>query len=347
MKKGFTLVEVVVGAAIFLIVALAAYSAYSSVFQLANSNQSRILAVGLADEQFEILRNMPYSNIGEVNGIPAGTIPQTQTLTRGGISFTVTTVIRNIDLPFDGIMGSTTNNDLKPADNKLAQITVSCDSCKGFQPVLVTGYIAPKNVEANSTNGSLKIQVFDANGNPVQGASVHVVDTATTTPIIVDDTTANDGILQVIDVPPGVNAYSVSATKSGYSTDQTYSPSGGNPSPLKPYVTVAAQQLSQVSLSIDRLSSLSFNSVSPTCQSVGNFHFNMVGGKQIGVNVPKYSQSLVTNSSGALNLNSMEWDSYTISPTDTTQYLSGINPLNPVAVNPNGSQNIQLIVDHT
>ncbi|MCX6719121.1 MAG: prepilin-type N-terminal cleavage/methylation domain-containing protein [Candidatus Taylorbacteria bacterium] len=344
MRKGFTLVEVIVGTAIFLIVALAAYSAYSSVFQLANNNQSRILAVGLADEQFEILRNMPYSNIGEVNGIPVGTIPRIQTLARGGIPFTVTTVIRNVDLPFDGIMGSTTNNDLKPADNKLAQITVSCDSCKGFQPISVTGYIAPKNVEANSTNGSLKVQVFDANGDPVQGASVHVVDTATTTLIVVDDTTANNGILQVIDVPPGVTAYSVVATKSGYSSDQTYAPSGGNPNPLKPYVTVAVQQLSQVSFFIDRLSSLSFNSVSPTCQSVGNFHFNMVGGKQIGVNVPKYSQSLVTNSSGILNLNSMEWDSYSMASNDPSYYLAGINPLNPVSLSPNSTQNIQLVV---
>ena len=44
MKKGFTLVEVLVGTAVFLVVALAAYGAYVSLIRLANADQARLLA---------------------------------------------------------------------------------------------------------------------------------------------------------------------------------------------------------------------------------------------------------------------------------------------------------------
>ena len=52
MKNGgFTLIEVLVGTAVFLVVALAAYGAYVSIIRLANADQARILAVELADER--------------------------------------------------------------------------------------------------------------------------------------------------------------------------------------------------------------------------------------------------------------------------------------------------------
>jgi len=333
-----------VGIAIFLLVSISGYNLFTSLFQMANGNQSRIIATELADEQFEIIRNMPYSNIGIVSGIPKGTIVDNQSIVRGGIAFNVDYTIRDLDLPFDGAFGSTTNNDLSPADNKFVQITVTCPNCKNFQPVTIAGQIAPKNLENTSSNGALFVSVIDANGNPVKGANIHVAYTATTSPIIIDDTTNNSGILQIVDVPPAIKAYSVSVSKTGYSSDQTYTANVSNPTPVKEPATIATQQLTQANFSIDKVSSLSIKSVTPTCAAISNFHFNLSGAKTIGTNLPKYSSSLTTGSSGALNLNPMEWDSYTINPTDGSYDLAGINPLNPVALSPDSSQNIQLIV---
>jgi len=50
-NRGFTLIEVLVGAAVFLVVAFAAYNAYVTLIRLANANQARLIAVELADEQ--------------------------------------------------------------------------------------------------------------------------------------------------------------------------------------------------------------------------------------------------------------------------------------------------------
>jgi len=343
MKKGFTLIETLVGAAVFLVVAVAAYGAYTGVFQLANLNQSRILAVGLADEQFEMIRNMPYSNIGIVNGSPSGSLPASTTIIRGGVNFNVSYTIQNKDLPFDGTIGSTTNNDTSPADNKFVQISVDCPTCKNFIPITISGQIAPKNLENSTNNGALFVQIIDANGNPVSGAAVHVAYTATTSPVIVDDTTDNNGMLQLVDIPPAFQAYNISVTKSGYSSDQTYTMSSGNPTPNKLPATVVAQQLTQASFSIDKTSTINIKSMTPTCSVVPSFNFKMTGGKEIGPGVPKYSAALSTNGSGSLSLGSMEWDSYTVTPTDSSYDLVGLNPLNPISVSPNSTQNIQLI----
>lgn len=340
--KAFTLIEVLIGTAVFVIIATAAYGAYASIFRLAALNQTKLLAVQLADERFEIARNMTYDDIGLQGGVPAGTLPPSVQIVRGGIPFTVDTVVRNIDLPSDGTIGGTPN-DLTPADNKLVQITVGCATCHDFAPVVVTGQIAPKNVEAVSTNGSLRIQVFDASGVGVPNASVRV-EYATTTPIVINDTTDNDGILQIIDLPPATHAYSITVTKNGYSSDRTHSSTPENPTPLKPLATVASQQLTQISFIIDKVSTLLIDSVTASCQTVPNFNLHLTGTRLIGPEVPKYSQDLTTGGTGSLILNQFEWGSYTLTVNDTAYDLAGINPLNPISINPDSSQSVELVV---
>lgn len=214
-----------------------------------------------------------------------------------------------------------------------------------MKPISLTGQVAPKNLETASTNGALFIRVFDANGQPIQDAAVHVVNVATTSTIVIDDITDANGMLQIIDVPPGSNAYRITVSKSGYSTDSTYPPGGsGNPTPSKADATVLLQQVTQVSFAIDRVSTLTLSSVSPTCTAVGGLNFALVGSKLIGVNVPKFSQNLVTNGSGILALSNMEWDTYTVVQTDTAFDIAGLNPLNPITLNANSSQQAQIIV---
>jgi hypothetical protein len=60
--------------------------------------------------------------------------------------------------------------------------------------------------------------------------------------------------------------------------------------------------------------------------------------------MPKYGSNHVTDGSGHLTLNSLEWDIYTLAAIDATYDLIGINPLNPFPVNPGADVNLQLIV---
>ena len=334
-SKAFTLVEVLVGTAVFLVVALAAYNAYVALIRLANANQAQILAVELGDEQFEAIRNMPFVNVGLVTGIPLGVLPQNQTLVRGGFTFNVALVIRNINLSTSTVQAS----------SKLVEVDITCPSCQtNFKPVDLTGQVSPANLQSAAAGGALVVQVFNASGQPVVGATVVVQSTATSS-VTDTDVTNDSGILQIIGVPPGVNAYRITVSKAGYSTARTYPPGGGgNPNPTSPDATILQGQVTQVSLAIDQTSSLAFDSVNSLCAPQGNLHFNLIGAKQIGAGVPKYSQSLVTGGGGVLNLPTMEWDTYTLQPTDTTYDVSGITPFSPFVLSPNSLQTVQVAV---
>lgn len=342
--KGFTLVELVVGVAVFTVIIVAVYSSYKAIYDVVATSRFKISAIDLANEQMEIIRNMPYSQVGIGGGIPSGVLSHSQTVVRDTASFIVLTTVRNFDDPFDGTLGGSPN-DLSPADSKIVEIEIDCALCKNYKPVIIDARIAPKNLETASTNGALFIRAFDANGDPIQNANVHIYN-PTTTPITIDDVTDNGGLLEIVDAPPGQNAYQITVTKSGYSTDRTYTKDGTNVNPTKPHATVLLQQVTTLSFIIDRLSSAVISSLDPICGAVPDVTFNLTGSKTIGTNpiIYKYNQNLSTGGSGILNMTNMEWDSYSFTLTDTTHELIGTDPLSLLSISPNSTQNVSLIV---
>lgn len=343
--SGFSLVELIVGVAVFLVIVVAVYNAYIGVFNVVYASRAKIEAIALVNEQLEIVRNLPYSSVGEISGIPSGVLNHTQTIVRNGVQYTVLTTVRNVDDPFDGTLGGLPN-DLSPADHKTVEIEISCLTCKVFTPIVVTTWVSPKNLETASTNGALFVRVFDANGNPVPDASVHIENNAINPAIIINDSTNVNGMLQIVDAPPGVNAYEITVTKTGYSTDKTYAVSGGNPHPSKPHATVLLQQVTQLSFVIDKLSTFNISSVASNCASVSGVDFSLQGSKTIGANptVYKYSQNKVTDDGGHLTLNNIEWDGYQFTNIDSSYELVGINPPVPTTISPNSTQDVQLVV---
>lgn len=346
-QKGGSLIEALVGITVFIIIAVSVYQTYVMVIDAIHVSRLKITAIALANEQFEIVRNLPYDDVGVAGSIPYGKIPRTQTLTRDNILFTVETTIRNVDDLFDGTIGGIPN-DLSPADYKLVGLEISCTSCKKFQPIHFTTQVGPRGLETASTNGALFVQVFDGVGQPIQGADVHIENNQVTPSIIIDDTTNNNGILQIVDAPPGVEAYEITVSKSGYSEDRTYSTGATeNPNPLKPHSTVALQQLTQISFVVDRTSSLNVSSMTQTCAPVGNIDFSLEGSKLIGAdpNILKYDADHITNGFGQETISNLEWDIYNFSFTNTAYDLAGTIPLTPLILNPNTNQDIKFIVE--
>lgn len=343
-KKGMTLVEVVVSVAIFLFISLSVYQAYSGLLALVSLSRVKITAANLASEQFEIIKNLPYSSVGTVSGVPSGVVPQSQNLVRDGKTFTVKTTVRNIDDPFDGTLGGIPN-DTSPADYKLVELEVLCENCNNFTPIILSAQVSPRSLESTSSNGNLFITVFDASGIPVQGATVRVINIDAT--IDITDVTDASGMLKIVDTPPGNENYQIQVSKSGYSSDRTYASGDvSNPNPTKPHATVAAQTVTEISFSIDRLSTIEVSTVRNTCALVGNVDFSIDGAKLIGSSpdVKKYSSSFETNASGVRTISNLEWDTYNIDMTDASYFMAGtISPL-PIALSPNSTQNASIVV---
>lgn len=345
-SNGFTLVESLVGITVFMVIVISVYQTYAATISVVNTSRLKVTAVALANEQFEIIRNLPYRDVGLVHGVPSGKIPNIQNLVRDNIGFTVETVIRNIDDPFDGTIGGSPN-DLSPADYKLVELKISCVSCSNFTPLNFTTYVGPRSLESASTNGSLFVRVFDAVGQPVVNANVRVENNQIAPAIVINDTTDNNGLLQIVDAPPGTEAYEITVSKPNYSTDKTYTNgASGNPNPTKPHATVALQELTQISFAIDKTSVLNVSSVTNTCSPVPSINFSLSGSKIIGSNpnVLKYNAQHITDGAGGKTISNLEWDTYNLNFTDDIYDLAGVIPLLPIVLNPNTNYDLKLIV---
>jgi len=345
-SKGFTLIETLIAISIFVMVAGAIYTGFTGILKVMDVIRVKGIMTNIANEQFEIARNLSYANVGTVAGIPSGVLLQTQNTTRDNKTFNISTVVRNVDDPFDGTFNGTPK-DLSPADMKIIEVTISCTTCKStFPPISFTTKIAPKNLETASVNGALVIKVFDASGLPVPEASVNIINTSISPSVNLTDSTDINGLLTIVDAKPSVSGYKITVTKEGYSTDKTYPVGGtGNLHPTKPDVTVVAQQISQMSFTIDKTSTLNISSVNNLCTATPNFDFNITGSKIIGTNpnTLKYSGTKITDGGGKLTLANMEWDTYNILGSDGTYDIIGTNPLLSLGINPDVDQDMQII----
>lgn len=340
-KRGFSVLEVLLAIAIFLIFAIGVYSGIQMVFKIVYQSRMRILETAILNTQLEVIRNMPYENVGVVGGVPAGVLRTTSTITQSGVDFNLVTTVRNIDDPIDGTIGGYPA-DLSPADYKLVEISAICANCAQKTPVSLSTIIAPDSLEGASENGALFVHVFGATGQPISGATVQIQGGSTT----INDTTDINGLVKVIDIPTGTMKYHVTATKGGYSQDQTYEPTAENTTPTKLPITVVSKMVSETFLSIDLLGSLNVETINETCSAIPNAGFTIRGHKIIGSDpeVYKYNHYYTTDAAGVKNLGAVEWDTYEINVTGTSYDIAGTIPINPLIISPGLNQVVSLIL---
>ena len=328
-----------------MLFALGIYSGISIVFKVVYSSRLRILETALINEQLEIARNLPFESVGIINGVPNGVLPNSTTTVRNGVTFTLVTTIRNIDDPFDGTITSTPA-DTSPADYKLIEISVICQNCPQQTPVILSTRVAPKSLEGASQNGSLFIHVFDVNGFDVVGAAVNVTNTASSSLIVINDTTDNSGMVQIIDTPTGTQSYHIRVSKSGYSSDYTVSSTASVPNPIKPPSNIVSQMVTEISFQIDQLTNLNLSTVNQSCAALASVPFSVHGEKIIGASpqVYKYSNDITTNGSGNYAFSNLEWDKYHLTVSGTTYDIAGSIPMLPIDMTPGLTQNATLVM---
>lgn len=336
LRAGATLIEVILGVGLVFMLFGGLFLFYQSVVDVLSNTDLRAVGTSILSREMEIIRNLPFDQVGTQGGIPSGVLSQVKvaTTTTDRV-FSIRTTIRNIDDPFDGILGGVPN-DTAPADYKLVELEAVCTTCPNFTPLILTGRIAPKNLESSANSGSLFVNVLNDGGTPIAGASVHVVNTSTTPSIDLTDTTNQNGVLQLVGVPTSTQSYQVSVTKAGYSTDQTY-PVGvpENPNPSIGHLSVLAQTLTPVSFQIDVLSPLTVETKDAFCTGVGSQAFSFEGGKLIGTDpdVLKFSTSSQTDAGGTKVYGGIEWGNHSFSYSGSYDLLGTI-PLTPTPIVP-------------
>jgi len=252
-NSGLSLIESLIGVTLLLIVFISIFVLVQLGIKLTSQSKARIGATALANQRLELVRNLPYNGVGTIGGIPAGSIPETETIVRNGIPYTVKTTVVYVDDPFDGLFP----NDPLAWDYKRIKVKVSWTQSLGGQVFFQTD-IAPKGIETTGGGGIISILVFDANGQPVPQADIRVENSDVIPAIDASYQTDNQGRLFVPGAPACNDCYKITATKIGYSLDRTYKAGEQVRTqtlaiPDKPYLSVIEGQLSEISFSIDQL----------------------------------------------------------------------------------------------
>lgn len=341
-KKGFSLVEILVSIAIFAILSITVYEMVTTILRGISSYRQNIVASTLANQYMEIVRNMPYSEIGSISGNPSGNLadlPNAIETTINDVLYKIYYVVSYVDDPSDGtIMNST---DISPNDYKQVKMYVLNTKTNITSSFLTN--VAPKNLEGLIDSGAIYIKVFDAIGQPVSNATIHITNTIKNLDII--RTTNSNGEWIEVGLSTSSNSYHIVVTKNGYSQDQTYPITTENPNPTKPDSTVSNGEVTKISFSIDKLSDLTINSLNQYCSPISNVGMEIRGSKLIGLSpeIYKFDNLYSSNSQGKIILQDIEWDNYT--PALTSNYtILGSYPIQNVGVLPNTEQNFTFIL---
>lgn len=354
VRRGASLIDVIISLGIVVFLFGGIYLVYFSLQDSIANIDARTAATTVLGQEMEVIRDMPYDSVGVVGGIPSGVIPPQQAVSLGNYTFTVQTTARNIDDPFDGVLGGNPN-DTAPSDYKLLTLTASCPSCiNNFIPLSITTTIAPKNLESAGRSGDLFINVIDSGlwtgfSEPVPYANVRVTNSYVTPTVDFTDTTNASGVLQLVGVPTSTLSYHVVVTKDGYSSDRTY-PIGApeNPNPKKKDATVSEQTVTGLTFQIDKMSKLNVHTRNNTCGAIGNVNFSIQGSedKVIGTDptVYKFSTSSITDADGNFSFPGIEWDTYTLAVNGSSYNLAGTIPLNPLVINPSSTVDFMFVM---
>lgn len=341
------MLEVLIAMAIFAMFAASIFFVYGNIIEIISRTRVRTLSSTLLNREIEMVRLLTYDDVGIIGGYPAGVIEQQRVEVYEGVQFLIKAYVRNIDNPFDGTTGGSPN-DTAPADYKLVELEVSCALCYGVPPLTYTTWVAPQNLESASNNGSLFVNAFDANGLPIYEADVRVVNASVSPSITIVDQTNASGQLQLVDIPTSTNGYQITVSKQGYSTSVTYlAGATANPNPLQPHATVAAQQITEMSFGIDKVSTLTVRTQDDRCADIGSISMNQTGTKLIGSgpDVVKYSSSFTTNGSGDKTISDLEWDTYRFTNTTSGYDVAGVSPSLPLTINPDTDVDLVFLME--
>jgi len=151
--------------------------------------------------------------------------------------------------------------DFLNTDYKRIKVTVTWQSQYGEQNVNLITDVAPVGIESTEGGGTLIVNVFNSQGQPVPQAQVNISN-QTLEPIIdLQLSTDNNGRIIIPGAPANDN-YLLSVTKTNFSTDGTHAPIENYPTPTRPPVSVIASRSTEISFAIDSLSTLIIKSVS-------------------------------------------------------------------------------------
>ncbi len=296
-SKGSTLIEALAVLTIFSIAALSFYKMYTQSVVLILESKRRLVAVELAKERMEQLRNVPYDSL-----VVGSKITEDEVMDVNNVKFRIITEINSIDNPMDnGGAGDTNTNDYKRVkiyvlwtkalDSGVSKTDAVGSDYANYRVELASTFIPPAGQEGGVDYGILSINAVNSKGEPINGASVSITCTGCDggSNFSASETTDSNGNV-TLSVPPSTNTekYHITIEKSGYQTTKTYEKYNGgsqNYEPLNTHLIVQSRKRTVETFVVDEVFDFPLQVMDPYCTSItGNQTFNYTGGRIVGTN---------------------------------------------------------------
>jgi Tfp pilus assembly protein PilV len=326
--KGFTLIEALVFLFLFSLISIVFLQTYSVGTRLIIESKNRLGATALANQKMEIIRSIEYDAIGTTSGIPAGDLAEDETISVNTIRYEVHTFVQYVDDSFDSTVST---GDTIPTDYKRVRVTVSWGNLGTDQTVAIFGNFSPNGVESSTGGGVLSINVLDASGTGVTGASVHIVNSAAG--VDVTGNTDSTGNLMLPGAPAGTEAYTVTVSKSGYygaTTYPAYPTSSFNP--VDVHASVVASALNQKTIVMDQSSDITLTTEDPFGTAIPSIGYTLTGGRVLGTDpgtgedVTGFSDTGTTDASGGASYPGESYGDYAITTSSTDYEFLKLSP---------------------
>jgi Tfp pilus assembly protein PilE len=347
--KGFSILEVISAVFIFSIVTIAVYGSFSSGLKSIAQSKHRVAATELANEKMEIVRNMNYDDVGTQGGIPSGVLPQNETAWRSNQKFNVHTFIRYVDDSQDGI-GQEDANQVT-TDYKEVKVEITWPAVKTGQGVKLVSKFVPNGAESDVGGGTFRLNVLDGSGAGISGVETDVVNNDSDPQVNINTLTDSYGSVLLSGMPPGDRNYEISVSKSGYESVTTLPPYPETPfEPADTHASVIEGQLNAKAIIIDKLASLHIFSKNIQDEAFADADFNLAGGRVIGKeagsgnDVTNYDENHSTGVTGDVSVENLSPGKYTITLNEPGYTLIGSDVSFPLALEPDQSQDVNLIV---
>lgn len=256
-KTGFSLVEMVVVAALSTVIFGALFSSFLFSLELISNARARLSALSLANEQMEYFRSLPYDSVGTVSGIPSGVIPQNSTTTLNDILFHERVLVEYVDDPADGEALADTNSII--TDYKRVKVEYSWNIRDATTTVSLISTIVPRSIETSGGGGTVRVNVIDSNSQLLPGATVRLINSTGTTSVDVSKNTDSSGTA-LFSGAPANSGYELIVTAliggKQYSTAATYVADAVNANPILAPFAVLEADISTITVQIGELSDL-------------------------------------------------------------------------------------------
>lgn len=269
--RGVSLIDVIVGVFLVLVVFLTLFGLLRVSLLVSSVAKARAAATSVATSQMEFVRSLSYDSVGTVGGIPSGAVPQYATTTLDGYTFVTRTFIEYVDDAKDGLGASDATGIT--TDYKRVKVSTKYTLNNKQREVALVSNIVPPGLETTTGGGTLKIDVVNASGAPVSGATVRIVNSALTPSV---DVSTFSNVSGTVYLPGAATStqYQVYVSKDGYSSAQTYLRDATNQNPTPGYLTVAKDQTTTGTFAIDTLSSLTLATYSPITSATSTDTFS-------------------------------------------------------------------------